>query len=456
MGNWAGSTVTNGSENGDSNGQGDNGTSNGDLNGNGVTGNVTVAGGGIYDFDSLTANNITVSADYASSSVANGSNNGTNNGVITENSNGDDNGNGVDGNIIVSGGGIADDANGTATIAQGNVSRNRVASSVTNGDGNGDGDGQYNAGLGSNEGRNNGNGAVGFVNVSGGGLDNENGGTLKLTNCAVSTNSAKSGVINGNNDGNSNGNDDGDGDGLASDLTVHGGGIRNAGTLTVTQTSLSGNSAASTITNGNGDGINVGNNNGRSEEGRADGNCVTGDVLVAGGGIANSGAATVTNSKLTANSLGSTIANGKNDGYDDGQSDGSNDDCGNNCGNGVGGDVEVDGGGIGNSGTATVTSCSIDGNSAASTVTNGAGNGVSDGGGSPASTGTDGQGDGNGVNGNVEVIGGGTANVGTLTLVSTTVVGNSLHSNPISGSGDFTLDGVVVNGTVSVLDPNSF
>jgi hypothetical protein len=456
VGNWASSTVTNGSDNGDNNGRGDSGDNNGDLNGNGVTGNVTVAGGGIYNFNSLTANNITVSADYASSSVANGSNNGTNNGVSTESSNGDDNGNGVDGNIIVSGGGIADDTNGTATIAQGNVSGNWVASSVTNGHGNGDGDGQNNAGLGLNEGRNNGNGAVGFVNVSGGGLDNESGGTLKLTNGVASTNSAMSSVINGNNNGNSDGNDDGDGDGLASDLTVHGGGIRNAGTLTVTQTSLSGNSAASTIGNGNSDGNNVGNDNSRSEEGRADGNCVTGDVLVAGGGIANSGTLTVAKCTLTANSLSSTITNGANNGDDDGRSDGSFDDCGNNCGNGVGGNVEVDGGGIGNSGTATVTSCSIDGNSAASTVTNGAGNGASDAGGSPATLGTDGQGDGNGVNGNVEVIGGGTANVGTLTLVSTTVVGNSLHSNPVSGGGNPAVDGVVVNGTVSVLDPNSF
>ena len=112
---------------------------------------------------------------------------------------------------------------------------------------------------------------------------------------------------------------------------------------------------------------------------------MTGEVLVAGGGIANSdsGTLTATNSALWLNSLKSTIANGTGNGDDDGQNDGSNGDCGNNCGNGVGGDVEVDGGGIGNSGTATVTSCLIVGNSAASTVTNGAGNGVSDGGESP-------------------------------------------------------------------------
>jgi hypothetical protein len=155
------------------------------------------------------------------------------------------------------------------------------------------------------------------------------------------------------------------------------------------------------------------------------------------------------------NSLKNTITNGTNNGDDDGQNDGGNGNCGNNCGNGVGGDVEVDGGGIGNSGTATVTSCSIVGNSAASTVTDGAGNGVSDGGELPVNPG-DGQGDGNGVNGSVEVVGGGTANAGTLNLVSTTVLGNFLYSNPLSGSGNPALDGVVVNDTVSVLDPNSF
>jgi hypothetical protein len=456
LGNWASSTVTNGSDNGDNNGQGDSGDNNGDLNGNGVTGNVTVAGGGIYNFNALTATSITMSANYAASVVANGSNNGVNNGVHTENFDGNDNGNGVDGNIIVAGGGIANGASGQATIASSNVSGNWVSSSITNGNNNGDGDGENNAGLGNNEGKNNGNGVVGTVNLSGGGLDNDSGGALALGYSVVSANSAKSSVINGNNNGDADGNNDGDGDGLASALTVHGGGIRNAGTLTVTHTTLSGNSAASSISNGNGDGDNVGNNNGESHDGRADGNCVSGDVLVAGGGIANSGTLTVANSVVRLNSLKSSISNGTNNGDHDGQSDGSNDDCGNNCGNGVGGNVEVDGGGIGNSGTAAVTSCSIGGNSAASTVTNGAGSGVSDGGGSPASTGSDGQGDGNGVNGNVEVIGGGTANVGTLTLVSSTVAGNSISSNPASGGGNTTLDGMVVNGTVSVSGPDVF
>ena len=58
--NSATSAVTNGSGNGDNNGQGDGGDNNGDLNGNGVIGNVTVAGGGIYNFNALTANGIIV------------------------------------------------------------------------------------------------------------------------------------------------------------------------------------------------------------------------------------------------------------------------------------------------------------------------------------------------------------------------------------------------------------
>jgi hypothetical protein len=454
VGNWASSIVTNGSHNGDNNGVGNSGDHNGDLNGNGVTGDVTVAGGGIYNFSMLTASGMALTGNYASSRVANGSNNGDTNGVNTNNFDGNDNGNGVDGNVIASGGGIANDANGTANISYSNLSGNWVASHITNGNNNGDGDGVSNTG--NNEGKNNGNGVVGHVNVSGGGVDNESGGAMTVTYSIVSNNSATSSVTNGNNNGDNDGNNDGDGDGLASDLTVHGGGIRNAGSLTVSWTLLLGNSATSTISNGNGNGNNVGNNNHESHDGRADGNGVTGDILVAGGGIANSATLAAANCILAFNSLKSTIANGNNNGDNDGQSDGSNNDCGNNCGNGVGGDVEVDGGGIGNSGTATVTSSFIFGNSAASTVTNGTGNGISDGGGSPSSTGTDGQGDGNGVNGNVKVIGGGTANFGTLNLVSTSVTGNSIRSNPASGSGDTTLDGEVVNGTVSVSGSNSF
>ena len=457
-GNSASSQVINGSDNGNGNGMGDGGDNNGDNNGNGLEGNVTVAGGAIYNYNSLTANTITVILNFAASTVINGSNNGNNNGVDTEDFNGNNNGNGVDGSITVSGGGIANDGAGTASIELSVVSGNYAASSITNGNNNGDGNGQNNAGLGNNEGKNNGNGVVDTVHVSGGGIDNDTGGSLMITATFVFDNAIKNNVTNGNTTGNSNGNNDGDGDGLADDLTVHGGGIHNAGTLTVTSSVISANTITDTIHNGNGDGNNCGDNNAESGDGRANGNCVTGDVLEAGGGIANSGMLTVNKSVLAGNLLKSMIANGNNNGNNDGQSDGANNNCGINCGNGVGGDVELDGGGIGNSGTATITSSSILANFTTSTITNGKNDGVADGGGSPASTGADGQGDGNGVNGNVEVIGGGTNNAtaGSLTLISTTVAGNYIHSSPAIGQGDTTLDGVLVNGTVTVSGANSF
>jgi len=453
VGNWATSTVINGSNNGNDNGDNDTNDGNGDFNGNGVGGDVTVAGGGIYNGNALSANAITAVANYASSTVTNGSNNGNGNGVATESDNGNDNGNGVDGSVVVSGGGIANDANSTATISHSTMSANWIGSSITNGSNNGDGNGENNAGLGNMEGKNNGNGVVGFDSISGAGINNDQLATLTISSSVISANTVKSSISNGNNNGNMDGNNDGDGDALANDLTLHGGGIRNAATLTITSTVLSGNSLTSSIRNGNGDGNNNGNNNAENQDGRANGNGVSGDVLVAGGGIANSDMLTVTKCILTVNSLKSTIANGSNDGDNNGNDDGSFNDCGINCGDAVFGDMELDGGGIGNSGTATVTSSYIIGNSAASTVTNGTLDGNNNG---DNSTGTDGQGDGNGVDGNVKVIGGGTANFGTLTFDSTTVAGNSIHSSPTNGSGDTTLDARLINGIVIVSGTNSF
>ena len=465
IGNRAASTVVNGSDNGNNNSDNDNGDNNGDNNGNGVTGEITVAGGALYSNSTFETTNSTYVSNSVSSSVTNGNNNGNNNGDATENFDGNENGDGVDGDITLYGGAIANDGAGAANIIHCTLVANSVSTSIANGNNNGNGNGQNNAGLGNNEGKNNGNGVAGFVHVSGGGIDNENSTqTVVISNCIISANSIKSRITNGNNSGNADGNNDGDGDGLASVdnsvdvLVLHGAGIHNNGDLSIISTFLTANSITSTILNGNNDGDNVGNNNQESNDGRANGNCVSGDILLAGGGIANSGALDVNKSFLMGNLLISTIANGKNDGDNDGQSDGANDNCGNNCGNAVGGDVEIDGGGLGNSGTATVSSSTIAGNLLLSTVTNGKGNGVNDGGGSPASTGTDGQGDGNGLNGDLEVIGGGTANAtgGTLTLNSTTVKGNVIHSSPSSGSGDETLDGKIVNGTVTVNGANSF
>jgi hypothetical protein len=458
------SSITNGSGNGNNNGDGDTdptATDNGNDNGNGVFGNITIAGGALYNSGTFTTNNSSYVTNSVACSVANGNNNGNNNGVHTQNDNGNTNGNGVAGNILLFGGAIANDTGGSVTISHCIIASNSIHFSITNGNNDGDGNGENNAGLGNSEGKNNGNGVAGFVHLSGAGIDNEDASnTDTISNSAVSANSIKSVITNGNNDGNMDGNDDGDGDALASVdntvdvLVLHGAGIHNVGDLNVSSTIVVGNSITSTIHNGNTDGNNCGNNNQESGDGRANGNAVSGDVLFAGGGIANSGPLDVSKCTLAANFITSSIANGTGDGDNDGQNDGANDNCGINEGDAVFGDVEIDGGGIGNSGTATVHSSTIAGNLLTSTVTNGTNNGQNDG---TGSTGADGQGDGNGIDGNLEVHGGGAGNTGTFTLsTDSSVTGNVIHNTPASGAGDTTLDGKVVNGTVTVSGTNKF
>jgi hypothetical protein len=453
VGNWASSSVTNGSNNGNNNGDNDSDDVNGDFNGNGVLGDVIVVGGGIFSDNMLSANTISVVANYAASTVINGGGNGDGNGVATESDNGNENGNGVDGQLAISGGGIENAENGTMSLSHSVVSANSISSTIVNGNNNGDGNGENNAGLGNMEGKNNGNAIGGPMIISGAGVDNAELSSLTISSSVVSANTIKSSVTNGNSNGNNDGNNDGDGDSLASDYTVHGGGIHSASTMTISSTVLSENSITSTVRNGNNDGNSNGDNNAESEDGRANGNAISGDVLIAGGAIANSDMLTVNKCVFIANSLKSTIANGMGDGNNDGDDDGIFDDCGINCGDAVFGDVEIDGGAIGNSGTATVSSSAIAANSISSTVTNGKNNGQNDGAGS---TGADGQGDGNSVDGDLKVVGGGTANAGSLTFDSTIVVGNTIHSGPSSGSGDTTLDGKVVNGDVTVSGANSF
>ncbi len=453
-GNSAESTVTNGSFNGDFNGDNDAGSDDGGLNGNGVVGNITVAGGGIFNAHTLTATGTRLTGNTAASSVVNGSNNGVGNGVQTFNSDGNTNGDGVVGNILIAGGAIANFD--SATLTQCTVTGNVASSTITNGSDNGVGDGDSNTGQ--DEGKNNGNGIAGSLEVAGAGIDNESNTSMTITSGTVSNNGASSSITNGSNNGNADGNNDGEGCGIDESITIHGGGIRNLGAVTISSVTLTGNLVQSSVFNGDGNGNSNGNNDSRSEEGRENGNGVAGGVLVAGGAIANGGTGTLTatSCSLSFNAIGSVISNGNNDGQSDGQGDSNGaTDCGDFCGNGVGAGggslVEVDGGGLGNAGSATLNSCKVAGNDASSSVTIG----VHDGIGSSDVAGN-GQSDGNGIDGQLEAIGGGTANVGTLVLHSTTPTGNQVTSNVANGSGDITKDGQVVNGTVTVAGQNTF
>ena len=466
-GNSATSNVTNGSHNGDFNGDNSgnfDGSSNGNgaFNGNGVLGNITVAGGGIFSHGKLSVTSTGLSGNFGASTIVNGSSNGDGNGDGTEGVSGNDNGNGVDGSILVAGGAIAN--LNSVTLNQCNVSGNSVTSSITNGSSNGQNDGDSVGAAGE---MNNGNGATGSVDVVGGGIHDD--GEVIITAGSVSHNSATSSITNGNGNGFTCGNSGSspdvladDGDGLAGDLTVEGGGINNdhAGAMSITSATVSDNTTSSSVTNGFANGDACGNSNHSNDNGDAAGNGVTGNLLVGGGAIANNGGLEVSTCTLTANSLQSTISNGNDNGNNDGVFDNGND-SGSNCGNGVGLDgggivVRVVGGAIVNAGTTTVTSCSITGNSASSSVTTSAGNGLNDG---VESTGANGLGDGDGVNGDGEVGGGGTANLGaagSLALVSTTPSDNQVSSSPTSGSGDLAADGVVIDGTLSVSGQNTF
>jgi hypothetical protein len=459
-GNSAKSTVTNGSHNGNNNGDNDTGFNNGGFDGNGVAGNITVAGGGIFNAGALKATGTKLAGNTADSSVVNGSNNGVGDGDGTFNTDGDDNGDGVVGNILVAGGAVANFLN-SGSLTHCTVTGNVAASSITNGSADGNNNGDSNTGVG--EGKNNGDGVAGNLDVAGAGIDNEGntlGGntSMTITFGTVSDNGASSSISNGSANGNNDGNNDGEGCGITVSMEIHGGGIRNLGILTISSVTLTGNLVQSSVFNGDADGNSNGKNDSRSHEGRENGNGVSGGVLVAGGAIANGGTGTLsaTSCMLSFNIVGSVVSNGNDNGQSDGQGDFNGaTDCGNFCGNGVGAEggslVEVDGGGLGNAGSATLNSCMVTGNDVSSSVTIG----VNDGVGSP-DVGGNGQGDGNGIDGQLRVIGGGTANVGTLHLNSTTPTGNLISSNVTNGSNDITKDGQVVNGTVTVSGSDTF
>ena len=160
-----------------------------------------------------------------------------------------------------------------------------------------------------------------YLNDSGGGITVDFGGTLTLTNSTVSGNSAYD----------------------------RGGGVYNRGTVTLTNSTVSGNTAASFEKNNS------------------------------GGGVYNRGTVTLTNSTVSGNRADSSLGSTR-------------------------------GGGVFNSGTVTVTSSTVFGNSA------GFGGGVSNSGTVTVTKST--------FSGNSAESGGGVSNSGTLTVTNSTVSGN--------------------------------
>jgi hypothetical protein len=176
---------------------------------------------------------------------------------------------------------------------------------------------------------------------TGGGISNA--GTLTLTECTLSGNSA-------------------DGSGVV--FSGHGGGIYNSGTLTLTDCTLSSNSASG-LHGGSGGGI---YNSGALTvtDCTLGSNSAAGEFFNgSGGGIYNSGTLTVTDCTLSSNSAGGgTYVGGYGGGIDNDHGRATLTDCtlsGNSVGASRGG-----GGGIANSGTITLTDCTLSANSAIS------------------------------------------------------------------------------------------
>ena len=280
----------------------------------------------------------------------------------------------------------------------------------------------------------------GLVGTVGGGIDNS--GTLTVTDCTLSDNSA---------------------DGLE---VNSGGGIFNSGTLTVTDCTLSGNSADGSPFFGAG-----GSGGGICNSGTL---TVTNSTLInnnsadgSGGGIANSDRLTVTNSTISDNSgsagggidnsgtltvFGSNISDNAADEYFGlrGSSPGSGGGIYNsgmmtvsgstlsgNAAEGGGGDtfglgaIGGSGGGIFNSGTLTVTNSTISANAA----------NVSISGGGPDSTGGS---------------GGGMFNSGALTVTNSTLSGNAANGGVTNGgSGGGIFDAGSLRITYATIADNS-
>ena len=226
----------------------------------------------------------------------------------------------------------------------------------------------------------------------GGGIYN-NGGVLTLTNTTLSGNSAAS---------------------------SYGGGIyNNSGTVTLTNTTISGNSAG-----------NYGGGIGNSGTVTLTNTTISGNTVVYdGGGIWNSGTLTVTNTTISGNSAGNNAYGGGI--WNSGTLTVTNTTLsGNSAGNG---------GGIWNSGTLTVTNTTLSGNS---TGTYGGG-GISNSGTLTVTNST--------ISGNSSSLGSGGiyTNAGTVTVTDSTISGNSASSN--YGGGIWVSNGTVTltNTTIS-------
>jgi hypothetical protein len=249
----------------------------------------------------------------------------------------------------------------------------------------------------------------------GGGI--ENAGTLTMTGCTISDNVAAGGIG-----------------------VVHGGGIDNLGTLTVTDCTITGN-WVSALGNAFGGGIyNAGTLT--VTDCTISGNSV-GALTAFGGGIDNLGTLTVTDCTISGNSVAST-GNAFGGGiYNSGTLTLTGSTITGNVATSV--DTTTFGGGIYNSGTLTLTGSTITGNAAAGSYESSFGGGIINY--YATLTATDCT-----ISGNYSAgSGGGIVNVGMLTLTNCTVSGNSC----LSAGGGLKNDSGTLTVTDSTVSGNS-
>jgi hypothetical protein len=283
-------------------------------------------------------------------------------------------------------------------------------------------------------------------------------GDLTLTDLTVRNGQAESGDNGGNGTGgnggnagpNGNGGQGGPGTGGAGGPGSNGGGILNAGSLTLTGATVSGNFAGRGGDGGNGTGGNGGDGGDTVGNGGhgAQGTGGIGSSGGHGGGIYNTGVATLNDSTVAGNGAGAGGDAGDatgGDGGDGGEPDG-------NAGNGgpaTSGDGGAGGhgGGIYNTGTLGVNGGSISGNDAGAGGAGGQAFGGSGGsGGSNATSGSGGAADAG--SGGVGGSGGGIYNQGTLAVDGVTLADNSAGNGGAGGeaTGGFGIVGFPPNG----------
>ena len=371
-------------------------------------------GGAIYNAGTLTVSGTILTGNVAGSGGAGGAGFS----VVTGNG-----GNGANGGNGGNGGAIYNAGTGVLTVSNSTLTNDAAGNASGLGPAGLSGGNGGTASNGSAAG-NGGDGGISGNGGSGGGI--YNAGTLTVSSTLLSANGAGAGARGGKGGrgaltGTGNG-----GNGGKSGGGGNGGGIDNVGTLTISNATLSGNTAGDS-------GIGAaGGIAGAAAPGGAGGDGGNGGSGGAGGGIYNSGTLTVSNTTLSSNAAGGApggiLTGGAGGGI-----------CTGNGGSGGPGGKGGDGGAISNVGMLSLSNATLAGNAAG----NGGGGGF---GGSTSSCSAPGAYGGGGGGGGSGGNGGGIYNTGTFTVSNATFSGDAAGSGGAGGTGGTAIGGSGITG----------